>query len=93
MEAKVSEVARTWAKAGLCDAQIAATLRTYHRALIMQSMKPGGLSTVTSATKNGVTMGKAMSLDIAQTMTAMGRAIDWIDLGYIPAQSRSIARF
>jgi len=93
MDAKVSQVAREWAKAGLCDAGIAAKLRTNYRALILASMEPGGLATVTSATKNGVSMGKTMGLSITETLTAMGRAVEWIELGYVPCQLRSLGRF
>lgn len=93
MEAKTLQVAREWARAGICDPVIAAKLRTNHRALILQSMEPGGLATVTSATKNGVSMGKTMGLGIPETLTAMGRALEWIDLGYVPCQSRSLGRF
>jgi hypothetical protein len=48
---------------------------------------------VTSATKNGVSMGKAVGLSIPDTMEAMRQALDWIELGYVPGRSRSIARF
>ena len=87
------QVAREWARAGLSDPVIAAKLRANHRALILQSMEPGGLSTVTQATKNGVSMGKTMGLAVADTLTAFGRATEWIELGYVPQQSRSVARF
>ena len=93
MDSRISQVAREWAKAGLYDAQIAAKLDTNYRALVSQSLDPGGLATVTSATKNGVSMGKAMGLSVPETLTAMGRAIEWINLGYIPCQSRSLGRF
>lgn len=93
MDAKVSQVAREWAKAGISDTLIATKLRTNYRALILQSMEAGGLSTVTSATKNGVSMGKTMGLSIPETMTAMGRAIEWMDAGCVPCQSRSVGRF
>ena len=93
MDAKTLQVAREWARAGLSDPTIAAKLRANHRALILQSMEPGGLSSVTQATKNGVSMGKTMGLAVADTMTAMGRAMEWIELGFVPQQSRSVARF
>jgi hypothetical protein len=89
----VLQVARIWAKAGINDAQIAATLAKQHRAMVMQSMSPGGLNTVTSATKNGVSMGKTMGLSIPDTMEAMGYALGWIENGCIPCQSRSLGRF
>ena len=93
MDAKTLQVAREWARAGLGDPTISNKLRTNHRALILQSMEPGGLATVTQATKNGVSMGKTMGLSIPDTLTAFGRAMEWIDLGYVPQQSRSFGRF
>jgi hypothetical protein len=89
----VMQVATNWAKAGIRDSEIAEKLATNYRALILQSMEPGGTATVTSATKNGVSMGKAVGLSIPETMTAMQQALDWIDLGFVPCRSRSIARF
>jgi hypothetical protein len=86
-------VATTWAKAGMRDREIADTLSTNYRALILQSMAAGGLNTVTSATKNGVSMGKSMGLSVPDTMEAMRQALEWIELGYVPCRSRSIARF
>jgi hypothetical protein len=34
-----------------------------------------------------------MGLSIPDTLTAFGRAMEWIDLGYVPMQSRSLGRF
>ena len=93
MDANTARVAREWAKGGLCDTQIAAKLRTNYRALILASMEPGGLSTITGATKNGVNMITQVGLNKMDGLSAMGRAIEWIDLGYVPCQSRSRARF
>jgi len=87
------QVAANWAKAGMRDREISETLQTNYRALVMQSMAPGGLNTVTTATKNGVSMGKQVGLSIPDTMEAMRQALDWIELGYVPCRSRSIARF
>lgn len=89
----VMQVATVWAKSGICDALIAETLRTNYRALVLQSMEPGGTATVTSATKNGVSMGKAVGLSIPQTMEAMMTALEWIERGFVPCRSRSLARF
>ena len=75
------------------DREIAEKLSTNYRALVLQSMEPGGTATVTSATKNGVSMGKAMGLSIPETMEAMQTALGWIELGFVPCRSRSFARF
>lgn len=93
MAGDVNRVAREWAKAAMADAVIAATLRKNHRALILQSMSPGGLNTITQATKNGVNIGKSMGLSVQDTMTAFGKAIEWVELGAIPCQSRAYGRF
>jgi len=77
MDAKTLQVAREWARAGLCDPTISNKLRTNHRALILQSMEPGGLATVTQATKNGVSMGKTMGLSIPDTLTAINSLGGW----------------
>ena len=86
-------VAATWAKAGMRDREISDTLQTNYRALVLQSMAAGGLNTVTTATKNGVSMGKTMGLSIPDTMDAMRTALEWIELGYVPCRSRSLGRF
>jgi hypothetical protein len=51
------------------------------------------LDKVTSATKNGVSMAKQVGLSVPEAMQAMGLAIDWIDAGIIPCQSRAFGRF
>jgi len=86
-------VAARWAKAGMRNHEIAATLQTYYDALLLQSMAPGGLHTVTNATKNGIQMAKERGLSIEDTLLAFEKALDWIQLGYVPCRSRSIARF
>jgi hypothetical protein len=58
-----------------------------------QSIADGGLDKVTSATKNGVSMAKQVGLTVPEAMTAMGMALDWIEAGYVPCQSRSYGRF
>lgn len=93
MDSKTLQVARSWAKAGLCDATIAAKIRSEHRALVLKSIAPGGLSSITQAQKNGMMLTKSSGLSVPDTMTAFGRAIEWLDLGYIPQQSRSLGRF
>jgi hypothetical protein len=88
-----NKVAREWAKGGMCNSASAAKLRTYHSALFAQSMAPGGLDSVTQATKNAVTMGKTVGLSVIDTMAAMRIALEWIDLGFVPCQSRTLGRF
>lgn len=93
MAASVSQVARQWAKHGIGNAKFSAALRDQYDALMTQSISPGGLDKVTSATKNGVSMAKQVGLSVPDAMTAMGIAIDWIEAGIVPSQSRALGRF
>lgn len=92
-EADPYDVAKTWASVALYDLEVASRMRANFRALVLQSMEPGGLNTVTSATKNAMQMGKEMSLDIPRTLLAFRECVRILDLGYVPCRSRSIARF
>jgi hypothetical protein len=51
------------------------------------------LDKVTSATKNGVSMGKQVGLSVPETMDAMSKAISFIDLGIVPVTTRTLGRF
>tara|TARA_R110000868_G_scaffold31234_1_gene114589 strand:- start:530 stop:811 length:282 start_codon:yes stop_codon:yes gene_type:complete len=93
MASSRNQAAKEWAKIGMCDSAFAASLRTKYRALATQSISPGGLDSVTQATKNAVSMGKQVGLSVLDTMAAMRIALEWIDLGYVPVQSRSLGRF
>jgi hypothetical protein len=91
--ASSSNVAKLWAKAGLRNPSFSRQLKTRYDALLIQSIADGGLDKVTSATKNGVSMAKAVGLSVPEAMEAMQRAIDYIELGYVPAQSKALGRF
>ena len=93
MAASVSQVARQWAKHGIGNAKFAESLFAAYDALMTQSISPGGLDKVTSATKNGVSMAKNVGLSVPDAMEAMGLALDWITAGIVPCQSRSVGRF
>lgn len=86
-------VAKEWAKVGICNPAFVAKLRTARDELAIAMLSPGGMDSITSATKNSVSMAKAQGLNIPDTLAAMNRALDWIQLGYIPTMSRSFARF
>lgn len=82
-----------WAKGAMTNPRAAGLIRARYDALFTQSLSAGGLDTVTQATKNSVSMGKAIGLSVIETLEALGLAKDWIDAGYIPCQSRSFGRF
>ena len=93
MASSRNQAAKEWAKMGISDHGFAFSLRKNYRALAAQSIAPGGLDSVTQATKNAVSMGKTVGLSVLDTMAAMRIALDWVELGYVPMQSRTLGRF
>ena len=89
----VYDQAKTWAEEGICDAQYSAKIRSFRKTLLDDSLTKGGMDSVRGATKNGVSMNKDTPLSIPDTLKALRIAIQWIDLGYVPQQSRSLGRF
>lgn len=87
------EVSRMWATQGLKNVQFANLLRKRYNDLLTASISDGGLDKVTSATKNGVSMGKQVGLSVPETMEAMSKAISYIDLGIVPYTRRTLGRF
>lgn len=86
-------VSRMWAAQGLKNVQFANLLRKRYNELLTASISEGGLDKVTSATKNGVSMGKQVGLSVPETMDAMSKAISFIDLGIVPYNTRTLGRF
>ena len=82
-----------WATQGLKNVQFANLLRKRYNDLLIASISEGGLDKVTSATKNGVSMGKQVGLSVPETMEAMSKAISYIDLGIVPYTKRTLGRF
>ena len=82
-----------WAAQGLKNVQFANLLRKRYNDLLTASISEGGLDKVTSATKNGVSMGKQVGLSVPDTMDAMSKAISFIDLGIVPCTTRTLGRF
>jgi hypothetical protein len=89
----VDGVAKLWANQGLKNIQFANILRKRYNDLMIASISEGGLDKVTSATKNGVSMGKQVGLSVPDTMEAMARAIKFIEIGIVPQTSRTYGRF
>jgi hypothetical protein len=87
------QVGRNWAKAGLADASISALIRKNHKALVMASLSPGGLNTMTNVSKNAASMGVQVGLSIPETLSAMSYAVEALDRGFIASSSRSLGRF
>ena len=93
MAGNITSAAKIWAKGGMTSRANAALIRKRYDALFAQSLTAGGLDTVTNATKNSVTMGKSMGLSVIETLEALSKAVEWIDAGTVPSQSRSLGRF
>lgn len=93
MAGDVRKAAIIWAKGGLSNPRNAALIKSRYDALFAQSLTAGGLDTVTNATKNSVSMGKQIGLTVVETLDALSLAKDWIDLGYIPTQTKAFGRF
>jgi hypothetical protein len=86
-------VSKLWGNQGLKNVQFANLLRKRYNDLLIASISEGGLDKVTSATKNGVSMGKQVGLSVPETMEAMNKAISYIDLGLVPYTTRTYGRF
>jgi hypothetical protein len=89
----VDNVSKLWGNQGLKNVQFANLLRKRYNELMIASISEGGLDKVTSATKNGVSMGKQAGLSVPETMEAMSKAISYIDLGLVPYTTRTYGRF
>jgi len=91
--ADAQSVAKVWARQALGNQTFRNLLKTRYDALLTQSINDGGLDKVTSATKNGVSMGKQVGLSIMDTMEAMEMALAYVELGIIPQNTRTLGRF
>lgn len=94
MAANANTVARNlyeWAKGN--PKRIAQLRTAFDESVSGGALTKGGLDSITSATKNGVTMQKMVGLTEDQRQTALRWAIGWLEKGLVPAGSRSFGRF
>ena len=91
--ADVDSVSKLWARQGMKNARFLNLLRARYNALLLQSIADGGLDKVTSATKNGISMGKQVGLSVPDVMEAMEKALSYVELGQVPVTSRTLGRF
>jgi hypothetical protein len=89
----LDRVSKMWATQGLKNVQFANLLRKRYNDLLVASISDGGLDKITTATKNGVSMGKQVGLSVPETMEAMSKAISYIDIGIVPYTTRTLGRF
>ncbi len=94
MAASVYQVARNlfaWAKD---NAKRTAQIQSaFDDAVAGGALTKGGLDSITSATKNSVTMSKMVGMNENDRQTALRLAVQWLAAGYAPATSRSLGRF
>jgi hypothetical protein len=67
--------------------------KAFDSAMAGGALTRGGLDSITSGTKNGVTMKRLVQLAENDRLTALRIASQWIEAGFIPSQSRSLGRF
>jgi hypothetical protein len=89
----VDSVSKLWARQAMKNARFLNLLKTRYDSLLIQSLSDGGLDKVTSATKNGVSMGKQVGLSVPDVMEAMEKALAYVELGQIPQTTRTLGRF
>ncbi len=85
-------VARNWFAWANGNPKNTTAIRSAFNDCMAGSLGKGGLDSVTSASKNGVSMQKTVGLTEPQRQDALRLALQWLDLGYIPS-TRSLGRF
>lgn len=74
-----------------CDAEKTASVKSaYDSAMTGGALTKGGLDSITTATKNGVTMQKMIGLSEPDRVRSLRWACLWLDAGVCPSQ-RTVA--
>ncbi len=97
MAANWNQWARNLAQMGLCDPALAVKIKARRDELFSASLVDGGLDKLQSSSKNGVSFtvqtGGNQSLSKTEELAALMKAVEWIEAGMVPSQSRSYGRF
>jgi len=93
VDSKTWELARTWAKGAILSRKNYGLVKAYYEELFAASLEAGGLDSMTTGTKNAVSMGKQVGLSIPEILMALQRALEWADQGCIPSRTSSFGRF
>ena len=94
MAADVYSVARNlfaWAKGD--QMRISQVQEAFDAAVSGGALTKGGMDSVSSASKNGVSMTKLVGLDEGSRQTTLRLALQWLDAGRAPVRGRSLGRF
>jgi len=93
MAANPRDVARNLFLYARGDAKRVGDIRNAFELAMTGALTKGGMDSLTNATKNNVSMSKLVGLNESDRQTALRLAIEWIDAGFVPSQSRGFARF
>ena len=93
MAANVREVARNLFHYANGNPQRIAGIKSAFDAAMGGALSKGGMDSITSATKNGVTMAKLVGLNEVERQTSLRMAIEFLGIGFVPSSSRSLGRF
>lgn len=93
MAANVREVARNLFHYANGNPQRIAGIKSAFDACMGGALTKGGMDSITSATKNGVTMAKLVGLNEVERQTALRMAMEYLGNGFVPVSSRSLGRF
>jgi hypothetical protein len=89
--------ARDLAKLGLCDPKKAVAITKRRDELFTATLSAGGLDKLQSSSKNGISYtvqtGNNQSFSVSDEFAALNKAVEWIEQGSVPSQTRSINRF
>ena len=93
MTANPREVAKNLFRYACGNPQRIREIKSAFDAAMSGALSKGGMDSVTSATKNGVTMSKLVGPSEADRQKALSMALDFIEAGFVPSASRSYGRF
>jgi hypothetical protein len=92
MAGNVHSVARNWFVWAHRDAKNTNAIKKAFNDCMSGSLGKGGMDSVTSAAKNGISMQKTVGMSESERMDALRIAIQWLDQGFVTS-NRSLGRF
>lgn len=93
MAANVREVARNLFAYACGNPQRIAGIKSAFDSCMGGALSKGGMDSIQSATKNGVTMSKLVGLNEIERQTALRMAMEYLNAGFVPVSSKSLGRF
>lgn len=91
------QFARDAAVIGINNPKMAVKIKERRDELFAATLTDGGLDKLASSSKNGISMavmtGNNQSMSKTEELAALQRAVEWIEAGAVPSQTRSLTRF